>query len=432
MKSITVLLLCCQFSSIVFGQTDYKKAVIHKRSGDTLQCLVKDREWLENPTSITIRTMPGNTTQQLNISDIKKIIIENGDHYQAATVKIDLTPTEFQTPYIDPQLVKFDETLVLLQVEYSASPFTLLSLRRSGRFYLYIQKNDAAPQLLIYRKVSLLRDGVPFEAEDNTFISQLADLFEGCTKALNKTANTNYSTGRIIDIFNLYNQECGGRSAQYSNEHRMSGKMGILLIGGISLNRPVFTGSNGFTGSPLISSNPMKANPSFSGGLRMHYLLPRVHQHMAFLLDLLYNSYTATVTENKSFTSNDLYTKKTLTIHPALIKTALMAKYYLTKGKGPVRPFLQAGFAGGLTISHKESVVQDDYYSGQSHITTANPYDGIVYKKTQLGFTGGAGIEYKRLSADYRYERVTGTASTLSMGSQVTTHSLLLGFRINK
>ena len=430
MKSITVLVLCFLLSSVVFGQSDYKKAVIHKTSGDTLRCLVKDKEWLENPTSITIRTTPKSTTQQVKISEILKIIIENGDYYKAATVKIDKTPLEFQTAYIDPQLIKFEEALVLLQVEHSASPFTLMSLRRGGRFYLFVQKDGGEPQPLIYRKISLLRDGVSFETEDNSYISQLADMLEGCAAAVKKTENTNYSTGRIVDIFKIYGQECGGNTTEYSNEQRLKGKMGITFIGGVSFNHPRFRGVDGFTGSPLITSNQLTTAAAFSGGVRMQYLLPRLHQRLALLLDLFYNSYTSNTTEYTSFTTSDLYTKKTLNIHPGLVKTALMAKYYLTDGA--LRPFLQAGFAGCLTISHEESVVLDDYYNGQSHISTANPYDGITYKKMQLGFTGGAGVEYKRLSADYRYGRVTGTVNVSLIRSNVTTHSLLFGFRITK
>jgi opacity protein-like surface antigen len=430
MKYIALSVLCSLLTFFACAQKDYKKAVIHTKTGDSLRCLLKDREWLENPTSITIRTIPANITQEVNIGDISRIIIENGDYYQSANVKIDQTPSEFQTPYLDPLLIKFEQAQVLLQVEYAASPFTLLSLRRRGRFYLYIQKNDEEPRALIYRKVLLVRDGVSFETEDNTFISQLAELLAGCAKAVKKTDNASYSTANIISVLKVYNEECGGKTAQFSNEKRLTGTMGFYLIGGMLVNNPVFAGRNGFTGSPFITSNHLKTEPTFSGGIRLQYLLPRAHQRMAVLLDLLYNSYSSTVTEIKNFTSNDLYTRETLTLQPALIKTAFMARYYLADGA--FRPFLQAGFAGGLTISHEESVVLDDYYAGQSHISVTNPYNGISYKKTHMGFTGGGGVAYKRISADYRYEHITGSVNIINMRSSVTSHSVLIGFRINR
>ena len=431
MKKIPLFCICLLLSFITFAQKNYKKAVIFKTSGDSVQCFVNDKEWLQNPSVISIKKTADGDIETLSINDVKSIVIENGDHYQSARVKIDITPSEFLTPYIDPQLIKTDEATALLLLEYSGNPFKLLSLRINNRLHIYLQKNQDTPEELIYRKVTLTKDGIHYETEDKTFIEQLGGLITGCEKADRKSRNANYSIKEVTTILKVYDVQCGGNTVQYLNEKSEKDKWAIIAIGGFSINKTAFTSASSFTNHHLVTTNPLKSDPSFSAGIRLNYTLPRLNKKLSVLADIYYNSYTASVTENSSFVSNDLYTKKTLTLNPSLIRSGLVARYRFLPGA--FHPFIQAGFGASFTISHKESVVYDDYYNGQSHITSQNPYEDIAYKKTQAGFfILGAGVEYKRISIDYKYEPAHGTVNVSTIGSSVKTSTLLLGFRINK
>ncbi|MEJ0106349.1 MAG: outer membrane beta-barrel protein [Bacteroidota bacterium] len=395
--------------------------------------MLNDKEWRINPSEMEVKILPGETAKIYKTIDLKSVVIENGTRYYVANVKIDNTPSEFQTAYFDTKLIKTTEARVFLLQEFSSKFFSLYSLQMNGRLHLYIQRNLENPEELIYRKVILTRDGTTYETEDKTYISQLSDLLYDCKSLGTKVDHIKYSINSILQLLKDYDQQCGGNTQLYTNESNTKGKINYTVFAGTTLSKVKFTVDNSVSGTSndLATKNPLKSDPSVSFGIDIMYVMPGMKGKLAVLLSTYYNSFKSTITEYKNYVSPDLYTTKTININPSLLRFGLLGRYYISAGD--LKPYLQAGFACSYSMSHNDELITDDYYNSGHHVVSRDPYRVYGdYKKLQLGFAFGAGLEYKRICLNYKFETTTGFLNTPIVKSHISAHTILLGFRINK
>ena len=436
MKKFSWLLFCIVFPCFLIAQKNIRKAILVTSTGDSVNALINDREWHNNPTEVTVRTYPDEIVRTYTAEQLQSVFIENGARYFIVKVKVDITPSEFQTSFLDPQLIKSEESLVFLLQEFSNNNLSLYSLQANGRLHLYIRKDRGIPEELIYRNLTLVRNGSPFDVEDRSYVRQLDSLLSDCDKLTNEinpaSGATRYTISSIRKLLQNYQRQCGGPLPAYVRQNKARGKASYFVSAGTTINNVRFKGGNVTPDnrSDLITKNPLKADPSFSAGITFQYVLPVMKQKLGFLFSAYYNSFKASGTEYKTYLSGDLYEEKTLTVNPTLLRSGLLTRYYISNRN--LRPYLQAGFIGSFVLSHKDELILDDYYGGEHHVTSNDqPYGTFQYKKLQLGFAFGAGLQYGRICLDYKFEPTSGYLNSMNIRSHVIANTIMIGFRLN-
>ncbi len=362
--------------------------------------------------------------------ELKYLIIAGSVRYLVASVKIDNTPSEFQTARFDPKFIETIEDRVFLLEEFSSKAFSLYSLQRNDRLHLYLRKNQDNPEELIGRTMTFVDGGSTYEMEDKAYIGQLADVLSGCNSLDQKLNSLKYSINNIVDLLKKFDKQCGGNSESYSNDANRKGMLSYVGFAGVTLSNISFSVENFFgVSSDLSTKSSFKSNPSFSFGLNAEYVLPRMKQKLGFLLSVYYNSFKSIVDEYKSYSSPDLFTIKKINIDVAMLHSGLLGRYFLTSGR--IKPYLQAGFAVNYVLKHNDKLLIDEYYANAHHEVTSDPFRSYGYKRLQLGFVLGGGLDFNQFHLNYKFESTTGFVNATSVKSAISAQTLVLGYRFN-
>ena len=173
----------------------------------------------------------------------------------------------------------------------------------------------------------------------------------------------------------------------------------------------------------LFSHKKLVAKPSIVIGGRINYILPGIQNKMSLMADAYYSQIKANVSEPSTFYSN-----KDLTVDISLIKLNLLFRY-LFVGNKTVQPFINAGPSVGYIITNKSKVV----YTNMNSTVTHDPFAGGGLKKFVAGFAAGAGVQFNRISIEYKYESVSTITSYQNYSGSASPHHIaLVSYRLTK
>lgn len=417
------------YTTLLQAQENKRTAILVTNNNDSLKVWVDTRESLINSHSLKIKKDSLGKYKSIRASEVRCLINLNGNSYISAVVLLDKTPPNLEaTNTLDSSYLVLALDTVFLQVELISEKMNLYSLNDGNKSHFFFQKPGGPITELYDRKYNILKEGGIFEAEDKTYIHQLQAQLEDCPDLAYDLPTLRYSLYSLKKIFETYNTNCGSKG---KIAYKSAGKKGKLQIGLLAGLASTFINIRQDPGGVTLlnTSKPIKFQNSFTGGLRLNYFILKAAKKFSIVADLSYIRTKGTESEYSLYSSSALNTWKTTTLDFSSLDLDVLLRYTLPL-KGPVKPFINAGFAAFEAISRRNNVSYDFYYNNVHSISNEDPFHG-GFKPFQGGFLAGGGILYKRFSLEFKYANLSGVSSYQYINARLNSWQLLLFFNLN-
>lgn len=408
--SLLLALSAILLSFSISAQENYQPGYIVQLNGDTLNGYIDYRNWENNPSKIEFKQ-----SEKGPVTIFRPMLVKGfgvgGEIYHSAIIEIETSPTAINSLDEYPDLnIVVDTAFITVLVRGTKSLLSYKSRNRKENFY--IEENGA--YTLLRQKKYLLKVGSKTMANENKrYIGQLILYLAGCGDMESHAQKLEYMNESLIRYFNTY-YECinGSKDFEMKQENiRLTAGISagitstkLNLIGTLSYPDPVF-------------------NPSidFSGGIYMNCLLGRNRQKWSVFNELNYSSFSFE-TKYRDYLKDYV----TARMDFSYIKLINMLRFsYPIK---EARIFANAGITYGIAIE-RENYLREAPESGLSVLITQQRLLTDI-RKLDIGFMAGAGVQYKRLSGEIRYEASDGMSPYIDISSKIKRLYFLLGYRI--
>ena len=199
----SILFLAFFVSSLLQAQSRYKDGYYITNNGETIECLIRDENWLASPKRIRIKNNQAAEVRQLETETLLEFGIRGGDVYKKTTSPLILASNKKgqldETAEFNPE-----ERTVMVKQLFRGDIALYEYFDQSILNYL-IQVGDAPMEVLRYKKYSRLGYEI---SENNQYRNQLLRILPCPT--LNIQA-LEYKAGSIIEIIQDY-KRCTGQS----------------------------------------------------------------------------------------------------------------------------------------------------------------------------------------------------------------------------
>ncbi|MBS1507888.1 MAG: hypothetical protein JSS79_14705 [Bacteroidetes bacterium] len=416
MKKLILLFIVLFTATQSFGQKNFQKGYIIQLNGDTIRGAIDYANWEKNPKKINFKNSNGTVTEFSPI-DIKEFKVLD-ERYLGAIVEA-VNPFNLTEYQASPQL-KMDTAFLQTMIDgpkqlfYYQSPF--------GQEHFYIRQ-DSKFVLLVFKKYIKMQNGFPTEFENNKYVGQLTYYLDNCPSLKSKLNNLDYVKTRLEALFNTYYENCTSSQIKFQKKtEKIKTQIGVL--GGLALTSLVFKTDNQASASfNYIDKADFKQSVGITGGVFVEFILPRSKQKWSINNEITYSSYNASGFYNDYMNSHQ-YTKIYSTLNYAYLKLGNMLRYKFLLNKGCV--FINFGITNGAAISEKNSQHQETTF-----FTTYTTSDGNALGRTrryEVGFLGGIGTKFNKLSFETRYESGNGMSDYTNLAATTNKLYFLIGY----
>ena len=398
------------------AQKNFQDGYVIRKNGDTLKGQIDYKEWTTNPRSISFQEAGTGKITVWSPEDLRAFFV-GGEKYSSTLVQVypySRDVAVFTSSFFDP--APYQKTVFLRSItEGKISLYGYID-SISGANYFFISLPDGGAP----RQLRLISDTVDVNGHNmfqlrETYKDQLSVDLADCKAVSRSVRRTPYEEGALRKLIFSYNH-CGVDTV----EKREAGGKGIMVritpMAGYSISKARFTGNTAIT--PQAG---FPAYGSLTGGLGVLFILPKNRQQFAILTDVLYQHF---------YSKSGLYRTGTYLTNDGVldynqVKLDLQFRYRYPAGR--VRPFVQAGISNNIVTGNKNYM---DTYDQLGNTTQQSPFLGGDFRTYALGLLAGIGVEAGRFSLECRFESGSGFSDATSVGSSITSGSLLLGFRL--
>jgi hypothetical protein len=406
--------LTCTFillSLNLFSQDNYQPGFIVQLSGDTLNGFIDYRNWGNNPDKIEFRQSTKGPVTVYRPLSIREFGVA-GEIYLSAIIETETSPSALNNLDVTPELkIITDTAFIMVLIRGNKS---LLSFRsNSVKDNFYIEENGN--YTLLRQKKYLSKAGnKTVVVENKKYIGQLRLYLTGCGDMDSRAVKLEYINQSLTRYFNAY-YDCikGDTVFEMKNQERI--KLSAGVSGGITSTSIYLLGTSYYP-DPVF-----KASTDFTGAIFLDCILGRDRQKWSIYNELNYTSF-------KFETTYPDYLKNTLTtkMNFDYIKLVNMLRFSYPVYK--VRVFVNAGVSNGIAFE-KDNSVRIVPKNGQIVLIRQERLIKEI-RKLDIGFLGGAGIQYKKLSGEIRYENSSGMSPYVYTSSDLERLYFILAYRI--
>ncbi|MCU0440038.1 MAG: PorT family protein [Raineya sp.] len=196
--------------SIVYGQDTYQQGYFIKNNGEKVNCLIKNMDWENNPTSFYYKLSESSPKERAYIEQVTEFEIVNFSKYQRFKVKIDTSGSEPR--YLsDNQTPEYEERIVFLKILVSGKA-NLYFYHRVNMNRFFIQTDSLPIEQLIYKKYL---DKDDLQKYNNLYKSQLMKNLKCDKLTPQEFIRAEYNTKSLTNIFLKYNACFGQETVNY-------------------------------------------------------------------------------------------------------------------------------------------------------------------------------------------------------------------------
>lgn len=281
--SIFTLLILFSISLNVYSQTEYEKGYFITNNGDKVEGLIKNKDWLNNPTEINFKLSTNAEVQTETIDNIQEFGIYDKSKYQRATVDIDKSSESFKK-LDDDREPKFEEEQLLLKVliEGKASLYSYEDTNYSKFFY---KVDDSDIEQLVYKEY--LQSQLELR-ENNYYKQQLLNNLKCRDLSLKQIENLEYSANKLIKLFIEYNECENADFRSYAENHEKT-RFHLSLKAGVKNSSLEI--SNLATDS---RDTDFGSQIGFRFGLEAEFILPFHNDKWGLLVEPMYQNFIST------------------------------------------------------------------------------------------------------------------------------------------
>ncbi len=197
--------LTALLSISLFAQKNaFKKGYFITLSGDTINCLLKDKKRKTINESFKYKLLEDGKEYEKNIEEVKEFGIENVSKFITKNVLVDFS-NQLSISRA-PDLRNKNVLLKVLIESPEANLYVLNDSKFNKKFFFSIKNNEAIEQL-VYKKYNVTSTQV---GTNNYYKQQLINNLSTCQIFdKSKLSKVDYAEDQFINIFKLYN-ECSG------------------------------------------------------------------------------------------------------------------------------------------------------------------------------------------------------------------------------
>lgn len=279
----TKLLACLflLFSIHSYSQITFQKGYFIDNNNKKTDCLIKNLDWLNNPTDLEYKLDEQDQSIKINISQLKSFGIDNESKYEKHTVDIDRSSRILsEMGYDKNPIFKSEDLLLKVLIEGKA---TLLEYNNDN-LTRYFFKTDSLPVTqLIHKSYKITEAQI---AENNQYKQQLWMGLKCDNIAINEVENLSYKKNRLIKFFIKYNQCNNSEFVDYKVKEKKDRDFFNLTI------RPGITSSNLSVSKDEVSfyNIDFDNNIAFRIGLEAEFILPFNKNKWAVIFEPTYQT----------------------------------------------------------------------------------------------------------------------------------------------
>lgn len=290
MKKIALLILLCFYYSS-YAQIRFEKGYFYDNENTKVNCLIKNVDWLNNPTDIKYKMSENGEINSAKIEEVKEFHV-SGITFKRFTVHIDRSGTILPHLSNDRQPM-YNEEIVFLK-ELVKGETSLYSFLDGNLGLFFYETNGQGIIPLVYKryyKSSLV------VGENNQFKQQLINQLSCNDLLSSKVSKINYNKKGLTDFFQRYNSCKNGDS--YKTETLKNGFFNFLIRPGVT--------SSTFKIPTRGITNPFPYEYDFGSilgyqiGVELEYVLPFNKNKWSFFIEPSYNTFES---ESTSFSYN--------------------------------------------------------------------------------------------------------------------------------
>jgi hypothetical protein len=365
-----------------------------------VECFIRNYEWEKNPGECEYKLTENGEIRKGNITSVKEFGIYGASKYIRVTTDIDRSTMELSD--LRNPIWHQEQLFLKVMVQGKASLYNYTDEYSTKFFY---SVNDSLVKQLIYKKYLTYDNKV---TANIAFCQQLLNYVNCANTPISSIRDMDYKQGDLERYFKNYNA-CAGNTAIVFDHKLNKGKFNLRITPGIN-----YTSFSMFV---ISHSTPYRRidfdnQTNFRLGFEAEYLLPFYNNKFGILLEPTYQSYTS----KKEFGA------KVAAINYNSIELLAGIRYYF---------FLNDNtkiFINGMLNSVASSNLN-------SKIEIPNDLDNTVMPfkiKEKFNVAYGGGIDYKRLSVEFRfYSNQKIMDDGYGWSSEYQKISLILGYNLS-
>lgn len=199
-----------------FGQITYDKGYYIDNEDRTVPCLIKNLDWINNPTEFEYKLNEEDTPKKRGIATVKEFSIPPSFKYIRATVELDRSDDKDLHPTKDPTPRFQTETLFLkVLVEGKAHLYQYSSRGNLNRFFFSTAPQRIEP--LVYSTYATAQGTL---AKNNTYKEQLWAALKCHSITVSKLNALSYTKNDLLPIFTLYSTCANEKYTEYIDKKR--------------------------------------------------------------------------------------------------------------------------------------------------------------------------------------------------------------------
>lgn len=377
MKNTTLRLFIYAFSlaisTVSNAQINFEPAYYITNSNSKIEGFIQNIDWLDNPTEIKFKSSEQSESTTFTVDDIKEFGIVDGVVYKRYDVSIDKSSDSNDRLSEERAPVFENETLLLKKIIEGEASLYYYSGFGVKRFFYTLDDTPIKP--LVYKR---FRNSATEIGVNELYKQELKTYLTCSTISDSNYKNLKYKISPLLNFFKLYNECKGSASTVFNQEsQKFSGESNFKLRAkvGARSNSFSFTSNN----SNTVTDFPNKIGVQL--GLEGEFIFNFNRNKWSALVEATYFGYTDEIMGSGSGFN------QTFEIDYSAIEFSLGARHSFFFNENS-RAFVTLNYI--LPININQSLTR----------SISSDFDEFT---TLSNVALGAGVEYKKISAEFKY-----------------------------
>lgn len=363
---LAIILTLTTFS--VFSQITFEPGYFINNTGIKTECLIKNSDWKNNPTSFEYKGSENSTTIKANISDIKEFSINGFSKHIRVDIKIDRSSKLVGKLSDKRNPIWNYETLFLKVLVEGKANLYYYEDGNLERFF-YSTENDTLIQQLIYKEYTTKGDKIGI---NNTYKQQLLNILK-CDKInSSRFMKVRHLRKELVKLFIEYNN-CHGSNITNLDTRKNRNRLDLRLSAGYS-NYSMSMTSTSYWNSDV----KFDKRSSYSFGVETEFVLPINKDKWGVIFEPTFQSYK----------SEGEGTWEKIKINFTSLEFPIGIRYYIFLNED-LKLFINSQWSSSICYNFN-SQVEFERRDSENFWPISN-------------FIFGAGINFRRFSTELRY-----------------------------
>ncbi len=379
-----------------FSQNTFIKGYFINNSNEKTYCLIKNVDWLNNPTEFKYKNNVDSEVKTVTINEVKEFGALNTFKYERHAVDIDRSgKVTDELDYNKNPVFNKEKLFLKLLIEGKAN---LYSYEDKGLVRYFFNKDNAEVKQLVFKSY-LTNDGHT-TANNNEFRRQLWIALQCESISMKSLKTIDYRKSDLLKFFIKYNECSNAEFVNYQQKKKNKNTFNLSIRPGIRSSSLVLNNPNG---TQFDFGNNLT---SFRLGLEAEFILGFNNNKWTLLLEPTYHQFDAD-------TQDGSISQESLEVNFGL-------RHYMYLKKKDVKFFVNA------------LIFYETNFNTQLNLQSRIPFSTEVDNSFNIAL--GIGCKYKeRFSIELRYLPTRNTLTNLSEETwftDVQSLSIVLGYSI--